>query len=481
MINNFECNLFVLSTFFLIICNVHAWTDFSEMISLHTENYTELNHIVAYCSKGRVMRGFKFEFPTQHTFRIAFQCVPLENEISYSEKIYNDNAIDCGSTNIFEYFHSRKIQCNNNEVLQGFGFHNYNGHCNLFYTCFKSQTFLCFNNITHHKTEPAIYSKTNNKYTKLYFPEVISAPFNSAIQGFILNNHFTYSECLLISQKNIPSSLTQSVGLDISMYFMLTKSNLLSNLDLILLLEDLYKKYKSILSFTVHYLIIQPPHSKVSLYQKESCILNKKYCLDPIDTYSLVGSALVNETIKQICIAHEINKSNDIDSLQAYFNYIFAYKEKCISKSGDLNCGLNVIEMYGIQKLNLENCFNQSFDNRLNDNMLLQREYTISKENQITKDKNGIVIVNGKSFIKEPKETNNQLIARLEKYICSNLNSLNYLCNNNNNSVHVTTIKHEEKLSSGMKWFLVFVLSSALVITVISLFKLYHSSPLKKK
>ena len=245
MINNFECNLFMLSTFFLIIYNVNAWTDFSEMISLHTENYTELNHIVAYCSKGRVMRGFKFEFPTQHTFRIAFQCVPLENEISYSEKIYNDNAIDCGSTNIFEYFHSRKIQCNNNEVLQGFGFHNYNGHCNLFYTCFKSQTFLCFNNITHHKTEPAIYSKTNNKYTKLYFPEVISAPFNSAIQGFILNNHFTYSECLLISQKNIPSSLTQSVGLDISMYFMLTKSNLLSNLDLILLLEDLYKKYKS--------------------------------------------------------------------------------------------------------------------------------------------------------------------------------------------------------------------------------------------
>jgi hypothetical protein len=115
-----------------------------------------------------------------------------------------------------------------------------------------------------------------------------------------------------------------------------------------------------------------------------------------------------------------------------------------------------------------------------NENILLQREYTISKENKITKDKNGIVIVNGKSFIKDTKETNNELISRLEKYICSNLNSLNYLCNNNN-SVHVTTIKHEDKLSSGMKWFLVFVLSSALVITVISLFKLYHSSPLKKK
>ena len=105
----------------------------------------------------------------------------------------------------------------------------------------------------------------------------------------------------------------------------------------------------------------------------------------------------------------------------------------------------------------------------------------LCKVNKITKDKNGIIIVNGQNFIKDTKETNIELISRIEKYICSNLNSLNYLCNNNNNSVHVTTIKHEEKLSSGMKWFLVFVLSSALVITVISLFKLYHSSPLKKK
>ena len=113
------------------------------------------------------------------------------------------------------------------------------------------------------------------------------------------------------------------------------------------------------------------------------------------------------ESLKQSCLGTDLILFSSDSIKELFFEYIFVYQNKCINQTGVINCGDEVLQMFGVQKWTTERCIQESFENReklSGENSIIERENFIIQEKNFTFDEFPYVTVNENKIILSKNE-----------------------------------------------------------------------------
>lgn len=403
-------NTFFYVNIFLLPIIVLAWTDFSETRVFKNGLY-DLHYLQAQCPLSKIMRGFAIEKPTKSTIRIAMNCIPLDKSIKYMyQEITNSTSPQECVDDRFIWLDKHQVLCKEGHVLIGFTIFMFDKKCHLSYTCLPIPKSSCYNK---NYLSTSYFPLPKGQLESKGFPKILAPPYNAGLQGFefVVNYHkddihwearFNYSWCLFpesVETIDSESVNLKNTGIDIDLYIKYSQENIKKSLQFIIDFKEIFTKFKEYISFTPHILInvtSNEEQDKLSNdFKNAHCINEGKYCLNKID--NIQGKQLIMESLKQSCLGTDLILFSSDSIKELFFEYIFVYQNKCINQTGVINCGDEVLQMFGVQKWTTERCIQESFENReklSGENSIIERENLIIQEKNFTFDEFPYLTVN---------------------------------------------------------------------------------------
>ena len=456
----FILNILLLPSFVLL------WTDFSETRLIKNGIY-DLHQLQAFCPSYKILRGFTFEHPTNSTIRIAMNCIPLDKSIKYQYADINNNTRPITITNnSMMWLEQQEILCGQSQVLLGFAIFIYNNVMNFAYTCLPIPNSSCYNENT---LLSKVFPFPNGDLKRITFPPIVASPYYGGLQGFKLTVRrvneeekwkafISYSWCLFGNDIKSEEELIKSTGINVDLYFKYTDNNIDKVLDFLTSFKRIYFRFKDLISFSPHYIVNIRDEKEIAKIPKEEISLNctedGRYCLE--DVKENTGKSMVMESLKQLCLGTDMVSYSSIYFKEMYFEYLYTYKTKCIHKSGIIDCGESVLDMYGVHQWSIEQCFQDNFEDPHHlkgKNKLFEREYLLMKENNIKEKDLPLIKLNNKITIYNLDEDS------LIKQICKILGNIPQ-CKK----------EKEEEPESNNLWIILSVIFICFVIVGIILF-----------